>query len=58
MKKDDRKVEMPAREFVAEHKRLPRVLMDGNRMARRREAKRQAAELREYERDHGKGAKV
>lgn len=42
-------VKIPNKEFVKEHKRLPRVLTEGGSMVRRKEAKEQKQELKEFE---------
>lgn len=36
------------KEFIKEHKRLPKVLMDGNKTQRRKEAIEQKGELEDF----------
>ncbi len=45
-------VSMPAKEFVEEHERLPRVLRSGSKKKRGKEADKQAKELRDWRKKH------
>ena len=48
MKTKPKKVEMPLRDFVKEHKNLVKILKVGNLAERKREAKEQSQELKRY----------
>ena len=51
------KVTMSGKEFKAEHKRLPKLLVSGTLAQRKAEANKQKNELMKYEAKEMKGAK-